>query len=455
MNGQQPSMDATEERESWADQMSNGPTDDEEKMDAVKVDICDHLLHYFPVPGEIWVHLRTQCNYLSSLLSMYIPPQPGETPCVINGWRTMHKVSPYRVHYGTHNPAMHGLVLTSDSIIPNFSWTPRLALEPVAMRALLQCPLPFDILVLPAVTCKVVRIFYHDERWYVASKQTVEEVPVDRREMGPLVQRVQECLAQYCKRRLWKFLSDLRHDRVWFFGLYEEPLKMVHLGTCAVVSQHAMLTAQCGETPNLDFSVHQYLPPCIPILPGHVPNIEMVDSIYDSETLEYNAPYDGILLVNPVTMFAIRLSYPDVVFLTPLLRERLSVTEVLVTRVIESTLMEVSRIHMDRMSRRWWGTQVAEFIEAFFAPTHNELVQQIYWQVDTMPQWITVWMEYITSLCWDEWNQMDVDLQRLYVLLDYAGEDVGNTTNWSRILRHPKYSDWVSKMIVFSLHQTA
>ena len=117
--------------------------------------------------------------------------------------------------------------------------------------------------------------------------------------------------------------------------------------------------------------------------------------------------------------------------------------------------MEVSHIHMDRMSRRWWGTQVAEFIEAFFAPTHNELVQQIYWQVDTMPQWITVWMEYITSLCWDEWNQMDVDLQRLYVLLDYAGEDVGNTTNWSRILRHPKYSDWVSKMVVFTLHQTA
>jgi hypothetical protein len=436
-----------DEAETWADQMSN------EDPEPPK-DICDHLLHYFPVPGEIWVHLRTQCNYFSSLLSMYVPPRPGETPCVINGWRAMHKVSPYRVHYGTHNPAMHGLILTSDSVVPNFSWTPRLALESEAMEMLLQCPFPLDILVLPAVTCAVVRVFYHDQHWYVATNRAIEQVPVDRREVGPLVERVQICLAQYCKRRLWKFLSDLRHDRVWFFGLYQEPPKMVHLGTCCKVTQSDLLAAQCGQTPNLDFTVHDYLPPCIPILPSNATDAGALDQVYDAKSLEYTNAYDGILLVNPATMFAVRLSYPDVVFLTPLLKERMTVTEFLTTRFIESTVMEVSRTQMDRMSRRWWGTQVSEFVDTFFSHSHTHLIQQIYWQVDTMSHWITAWMEYIGSLCWDEWNQLDVDLQRLYVLLDYAGEDVGNTANWSRILRHPKYCDWVSKMVVITLNQS-
>lgn len=43
---------------SWADIMSDSerlldetPNEDE--------DMCDHLLRFFPVPGEIWVHLRS------------------------------------------------------------------------------------------------------------------------------------------------------------------------------------------------------------------------------------------------------------------------------------------------------------------------------------------------------------------------------------------------------------
>ena len=66
------------EERRWADQMS----DTEPEQYATEEDICDHLLHYFPVPGEIWVHLRTQCNYLSSLLSLYASPPPAVFTCV-------------------------------------------------------------------------------------------------------------------------------------------------------------------------------------------------------------------------------------------------------------------------------------------------------------------------------------------------------------------------------------
>ena len=114
--------------------------------------------------------------------------------------------------------------------------------------------------------------------------------------------------------------------------------------------------------------------------------------------------------------------------------------------------MEVSKIHMDRMSRRWWSSQVAEYIQKFFSLSHGDLIDQICWQVNTMEQWISGWMSYINSLCWDEWKELDVDLQRLYVLLDYAYEEP-QTGNWNRILKHPKYSDWVAKAVAFTLHQ--
>lgn len=142
---------------------------------------------------------------------------------------------------------------------------------------------------------------------------------------------LQRCLAQYCKRRLWKFLDDLQQHRVWFFALYEASARllcsrnkvaalesMLHLGTCAMISKDAktsvgpgvpffaMLHAQYGEVPDLDFSVHEYLPPCIPILPEVVTEPDLLENAYDGHTFQYVSLYDGLFIVNPVTMFAIQ-----------------------------------------------------------------------------------------------------------------------------------------------------
>ena len=439
---------------SWADVMSDeGKT--AEVDDGNQEDMCDQLLRHFPVPGEIWVHLRTHCNYLSSLLAMYACPHVGDLPLIINGWRSMQKLSPYRVAYGTHNPAMHGLILTHDTVVPNFSWTPRLALEVEAMETVLQYPLPLDVLVLPAVTCDVVRVFFYDCQWYIASNSVVEVVPKNRGLGGPLSMRFQLCLGKHCKRGLWKYLSDLRHDRVWFFGLYEQPSSLLHLGTCATIPHHLLVSAQYDQLPHLDFSVHRFLAPCIPILPDLITDLHqcgITEGAYDGELLAYAAQYDGIFLVNPVTMFAVRLCTPDVVFLSPLLQGKQDISDFLIGRVIESRMMDISRLHMDRMSRRWWGTQVSAYVDAFFSESQADLIAIICWQVETMPQWISVWMSYMGSLCWQEWNQLDVDLQRLYVLLDYAWEEPHADT-WSRILKHSKYSEWVAKVVAFTLAQ--
>ena len=419
-------------------------------------DMCDHLLRHYPVPGEIWVHLRTQCNYMSSLLAMYNCPSEGDPPYIVNGWRAMHKMSPYRVTYGTHNPAMHGLILTHSAVIPNFSWTPRLALDSETMMNLLKkYPKPDDILVLPAVTCVVSRLFFHDGNWYIANNESIEPVLPGRASGGPLGELFQTCLAQHCKRSPWKYLHDLRHDRVWFFGLYAEPPSLLHLGTCAIVPHESLLFASYDQMPNLDFNVHSCLAPCVPILPEvSLENLQpgIAQGTYDEETLMYEGSYDGLFLVNPVTMFSIRFSTPDVVFLSPLLEGKATIQDFLTARLVESHMMEISRVHMDRMSRRWWGSQVSQYIEWFFGTTYGPLVHDICWHVETMPQWISLWMAYMNSLCWDDWNQLDVDIQRLYVLLDYVCEDP-NPVNWVRILKHAKYSEWVAKVVVFTMNQ--
>ena len=137
------------------------------------------------------VHLRSKCNYLSSLLATYTPPEAGEPPFLINGWRstsripppgearrsaTNQEVSPYRVTYGIHNPALRGLVLTPDTVVPNFSWTPRMVLSGEDLSAVLSHALPLDLLVLPAVNGNVVRLFCNDGTWYLADSHTVDGV---------------------------------------------------------------------------------------------------------------------------------------------------------------------------------------------------------------------------------------------------------------------------------------
>ena len=108
-------------------------------------DMCDHLLRHYPVPGEIWVHLRTQCNYMSSLLAMYNCPSEGDPP-------------------------------------------------------------------------------------YIANNVSIEPVLPGRASGGPLGELFQTCLAQHCKRSPWKYLHDLRHDRVWFFWFVCGAAVLVALG---------------------------------------------------------------------------------------------------------------------------------------------------------------------------------------------------------------------------------
>lgn len=106
--------------ESWADVMS----DEESAAVVPRPDFIDGILKYFPVPGEIWVHLFGAINYLPSILTVFQLPMWGEAPFMVNAWRSVSQLSPYRVTYSFRNPAIRGVILGSDVLVPNFSLPP-------------------------------------------------------------------------------------------------------------------------------------------------------------------------------------------------------------------------------------------------------------------------------------------------------------------------------------------
>lgn len=159
-------------------------------------------------------------------------------------------------------------------------------------------------------------------------------------------------------------------------------------------------------------------------------------------------PFDGLLLLNPQTLFALRMSYPTMVYLTPLLRHTQPLREFLALSVIQAYLVDVSQLSLDHASLQWCQ-RVDAWTDEFFGATHRRLLDHIRWQVRHILGWLPMWMVYVSTLCWDEWNELDIDLQRLYVLLDYE-----HPMQWSgRILCNPKYRNWVAKLVTFCLRQ--
>lgn len=349
---------------SWADTMSDqedeveegeGPTDgeptptgnDEGEGEAAD-NICDQLLCKFPVPGELFVHLftysreshvqtsaccsRTPANYYTSLLDHHPPPMAGEPPYLVNSWQssqTPSAISPFRVQYGTNNPAVHGIVITSQSVVPNFSWTPRLALDSETMDDVLSHPdwqgHP-SMLMVPAVHGRMVRLFQQGNTWYIASNKRVETLlttghPHPQRQkqhhdmatsaMGVMFAT---CLVRYYASGVGKFVGELNPPgMVWFFAMFPETPTLLFIGTCPMVS---LRTLRLGAMQHLDlsFRVHAFLPPAVPLLPDSMPNgarMRMLrERLHNLHTMTYTDLYDGMFVANTQTMFAVRLCYP-------------------------------------------------------------------------------------------------------------------------------------------------
>jgi hypothetical protein len=162
-------------------------------------------------------------------------------------------------------------------------------------------------------------LFQHGGNWYIADNHRVELLGTTD---GSLCVAFQDGLAHHFKQGWRHFVRDLRRDRVWFFATdpHKDSSNFLFVGTCAMVAHAALPVDPRQECPDLDFTVHRFLPPSIPILPEvhevcGLWNHSSAVPLHNALSLTYTALYDGIFVVNPVTMFAVRLCGAEIAFL--------------------------------------------------------------------------------------------------------------------------------------------
>lgn len=350
---------------------------------------------------------------------------------------------------------------------------PRLADRAAADDA----PVYPGILLVPAVHAEVLRLFADPRgEWYVASHRRLEAVSDTA---GVLARRFAKCLVRYYARSLDSFTRELNASLCWFFGVYEERGTMIFLGTCRLLP-HDALTWDDLHPVDMGFSLHGHLPPAVPILPRTLTpasrtrlSRERWQSLVPAAGgggggggARHTDLYDGLLLINTQTLFAVRLCYPTMIFLTPLLKRRESMDEFLAMRVVQSHLYDTSPVNVDHDTQQWYRS-MGMWAESFFGEHHGTLLDRIQWQVMHIGMWLTAWQSYIGTLDWEAWSELDIEIQRLYVLLPRprpnapyrgrpgpAGPDYEHPGSWwPRILCNPKYTQWIAKLIVFHLRQ--
>lgn len=302
---------------------------------------------------------------------------------------------------------------------------------------------------LPSINGVLVRLFQYHGEWYIADNHSLQLLASHEPAPSAIAYQFQMCLQVHYTHGLARFARDLeqRGNRVWFFGMFPHRPSLLFLGSCNFMANVSVAEDLMRDTPlNLDYRVDSYPVPHVPTISQNLQDLRLDEPLFDPRTLLYTSLYDGIFVVNPVSLFAVRLCLPDVVYLTPLLEHRFRLDEFLALRETETQLINFNRSGVDHNSRQWWTETLRETGERMFKDKHEGLIASIQWQVAAVMQWLPTWMVYVSTLTWDEWNSMDRDLQRLYVLLDYEQQHC-----WHYIIGNPKYEMCVAKAVVFCL----
>lgn len=332
-----------------------------------------------------------------------------------------------------------------------------------------------SMLLVPAVHGRTVRLFAQGKMWYIATNHRVEPLVAaggGGDKPAPLLSTVgtlfRSCLARYYPSNLAKFVGELGPSGMcWFFAMFPDRQALLFLGTCPQVPLHTLRASTVPQHLDLSFRVHAYLPPAIPLLPEAMPNgsrLRMLrERLHSLHTLNYTDLYDGLFVANTQTMFAVRLCYPTIIYLTPVLKHQQPLREFLALRIAQASLMDATLSTVDHATYQWLTTlpqgcvvgctdtplTADEMTEVYFGEHHGTLIDQVRWQVQHIMHWLPTWLSYVSTMCWDEWTVLDGDLQRLYLLLDYEHPNAW----YHKILCNAKYTGWIAKVVVFCLQQ--
>ena len=246
----------------------------------------------------------------------------------------------------------------------------------------------------PAVNGPVVRIFQYRNDWFIADNESMENLwdaagdPEIPPILGPMGQMFEHCLLEHYVRGIFWFLVELEsmEQRVWFFALYPAEATLLFLGSCNTIPHTGALSMSddfLGDAPiDVDFQLHSSVPPSVPIIPVGVEAMDLLLGIplHKEDSLTYTERYDGWLLLNRQTLFAVRLCSPVIVYLSPLLRHQQSLTKFLAIREAEVQLYEgphSGRLTVDAPSREWWNCHLRSTGDRIFAKHHGALMKRI------------------------------------------------------------------------------
>lgn len=191
----------------------------------------------------------------------------------------------------------------------------------------------------------------------------------------------------------------------------------------------------CHASPHLDM---------VPVLPT-ISSGDFFERhvFYDCQQVQYTDLYNGVLLFNRRTMFAVRLCKAPCIFLQPVLDREMDVPELIVLRKIQSLFHDTERIECDPHTRTWITVNIPELVEDIFGLRHATFLQQVVNRLGSL----TGWLPSLATWFWQtgQWRPHP-EIAHLLSVLEY--EDAGR---WVMILQNPKYHRALTKALLLSM----
>ena len=223
----------------------------------------------------------------------------------------------YEADASAMQPFMRGVILTPQlEIVPNMAHTPRAVYSPALVTTLLHEE-PETVMVMPALNARLVRMFRAEGAWQFATNRG----PCARR--TSIVTRFRHAIECQSGLTLAQVEQQLDPGRVWFFLLPREGAPPVYvLGSTELLRlENAATRWRIRGDGRLQ--VHPQLPSGVPRVPtlrsvlassGHADVCGGVSAWQaarlDAETLRYADQFNGVMILNPQTLTAVRVVDP-------------------------------------------------------------------------------------------------------------------------------------------------
>ena len=78
---------------------------------------------------------------------------------------------------------------------------------------------------------------------------------------------------------------------------------------------------------------------------------------------------------------------------------------------------------------------------------YEDVLVRIHWLIHNILEWVPLWLTHVGTMCRDEWLALDLELKKLFVVLEYEHPSLWH----GKVLCNPPYTPWVAKLVVFAM----